>query len=52
MLKSLAKAVAYTKAPVKTFAFLHPLKALKWGGMFLVAKLVFDRVKERRASEA
>lgn len=52
MLKSLAKAIAYSKAPVKTFAFLHPVKAIKWGGIALVAKLVYDRVRARRASQA
>ena len=52
MLKSLAKAIAYWKAPGKTFVLLHPLKALKWGGLLLVAKVLFDRVKGRRTSEA
>lgn len=52
MLKSLTKAVAYWKAPVKTFALLHPMKALKWGGMILVAKVLFDRARKRRATEA
>jgi hypothetical protein len=52
MLKSLMKAIASKKAPKKTFALLHPRKALKWGGLPFVAKVLFDRAKERRASEA
>lgn len=52
MLKSLAKAVAYWKAPVKTFVLFHPMKALKWGGIVLVAKVLLDRAKERRTGEA
>ena len=52
MLKSLTKAIAYWKAPKRTFVLLHPMKALKWGGFLLVAKLLFDRAKVRRTSEA
>lgn len=52
MLKSVAKAVAYWKAPVKTFVLFHPMKALKWGGMLLAAKFVFDRVAGRRERRA
>ena len=52
MLKSLTKAIAYWKAPKRTFVLLHPMKALKWGGAFLVAKVVYDRMKGRRASQA
>lgn len=41
MLRGLAKLVAYSKAPKRTFAVLHPVKAIKWGaGLFLVKKLV------------
>lgn len=40
MLKTLAKLVAYKKAPKRTFALLHPIKAAKWGaGLFLLKKL-------------
>lgn len=52
MLKSLTKAVAYWKAPVKTFVVLHPMRALKWGGIVLIAKVLLDRGKARRAGEA
>ena len=41
MFKNLIKLVSYKKAPKRTFAFLHPIKALKWGAaFFLVKKLV------------
>lgn len=40
MLKALAKLVAYKNAPMKTFAILHPIRAVKWGaGLFLLKKL-------------
>lgn len=38
MLKGLAKLVAYKTAPKRTFALLHPIKALKWGAALLLAK--------------
>lgn len=44
MLKGLTKLIAYKKAPKKTFALLHPVKALKWGAAFFVAKKVWNRV--------
>lgn len=43
MIKTIAKLIAYKKAPAKTFALLHPLKALKWGAIFLVVKKVLGR---------
>lgn len=44
MIRKLLKLVAYKKAPAKTFALLHPMKALKWGAVFfLVSKLVERR---------
>lgn len=44
MIRKLAKLVAYKKAPAKTFAVLHPMKALKWGAVFfLVSKLIGGR---------
>lgn len=52
MLKSLAKGLAYTKAPVKTFAMLHPRKALKWGAVLLFGKVAYEvgkRVGDARA---
>ncbi len=42
MLKGLAKLVAYRTAPKRTFALLHPLKALKWGAAFLLAKKLWE----------
>lgn len=44
MLKGLTKLVAYKKAPRKTFALLHPIKALKWGAAFYVGKRVWNKV--------
>lgn len=44
MLKGLAKLAAYNKAPKKTFALLHPIKALKWGAAFFVGKKVWNKV--------
>lgn len=45
MLRKLAKAVAYKNAPRKTFALLHPWKALKWGAALFLAKKLFGRGK-------
>ncbi len=42
MLKKLTKLVAYTKAPKKTFAVLHPIKAIKWGAGLYLAKVLWD----------
>jgi hypothetical protein len=51
MLKSLAKLLAYKKAPGKTFALLHPGKALKWGAaLFLLKKLVGSGGSKKQAS--
>lgn len=41
MLKGLTKLVAYKSAPKRTFALLHPVKALKWGAVFLLARKLF-----------
>lgn len=43
MIKTIAKLVAYKKAPAKTFAVLHPVKALKWGAIFFVVSKVLNR---------
>jgi hypothetical protein len=51
MLKAIAKGAAYAKAPVRTFAMLHPGRALRWGAIFLVGKLLYDRAQRRRARE-
>lgn len=41
MFRTLIKLVSYKNAPKRTFAFLHPIKALKWGAaLFLMKKLV------------
>lgn len=47
MLKGISKAVAYYKAPVKTFAVLHPIKAVKWGGIFLLVGMALKRTVGR-----
>jgi len=47
MLKGIAKAVAYYKAPAKTFALLHPLKAAKWGGIFFLVGMAIKRTARR-----
>ena len=43
MIKTIAKLIAYKKAPAKTFAVLHPLKALKWGAIFFIVSKVMKR---------
>lgn len=55
MLGKLLKAGAYAKAPKKTFAVLHPFKALKWGAALWIGKKLYEGVrggssKERAAS--
>ena len=45
MLKRLVKGIAFWKAPKKTYAFLHPVKAAGIAGSIVAAKLVFDRVR-------
>jgi len=45
VLKGLAKLFAYKKAPKKTFAFLHPIKAIKWGAALLVVKKLWDGIR-------
>jgi hypothetical protein len=47
MLKKLAKLFAYRKAPKKTFAFLHPIRAVKWGAAFLLVKKLWESVRGR-----
>ncbi|MBW3534607.1 MAG: hypothetical protein KY453_05230 [Gemmatimonadetes bacterium] len=42
MLRKVAKLIAYKKAPRRTFAVMHPLKALKYGAIYLVVKKVLD----------
>jgi hypothetical protein len=43
MIKTIAKLIAYKKAPASTFAVLHPLKALKWGAIFFIVSRVLHR---------
>ena len=38
MIAKLAKMAAYTKAPRATFAVMHPLKAAKYGAIYLVVR--------------
>lgn len=49
MLGKLAKTVAYVKAPKRTFALFHPVRALKYGAAFWMLKKAFGngRRKER-----
>jgi hypothetical protein len=40
MLKTIAKLFAYKKAPKRTFAVLHPARAVKWfAGLFVIRTL-------------
>lgn len=52
MLRSIAKAAAYAKAPKATFALLHPLKAVKYGLVLWTAKRIFSRGKGRSGAGA
>lgn len=45
MVKRIVKAIAFWKAPKRTYAVLHPVKAAGLAGTLLAAKLVFDRVR-------
>lgn len=45
MWKRVAKAVAYWKAPKKTYALLHPVNALKLGALALVGRRIFGGSK-------
>ncbi len=51
MIKGIAKLVAYKKAPFKTFALLHPVRALKWGAMFFLGKKLWDGVRSESESK-
>lgn len=50
MLKWLAKLFAYKKAPARTFALLHPKKALKWGAALFILKKIFSSGRSRKQS--
>ena len=43
LLTKIAKMAAYTKAPRATFAVMHPLKAAKFGAIYLIVKSVTRR---------
>lgn len=45
MIRRLLKLAAYAKAPRATFAFLHPIRALKWGAAFYVGKKLYERAR-------
>lgn len=45
MLKTLGKLYAYKKSPVQTFALLHPMRALRWGVIFLIVRTVMRRFR-------
>ena len=47
MLRTIAKLAAYKKAPAKTFALLHPMKALKWGAIFFIVSKALQRDQQR-----
>ncbi|MGH7577142.1 MAG: hypothetical protein ACREM1_18695 [Longimicrobiales bacterium] len=40
MIRKLFKLMAYTKAPKATFAFLHPMRALKLGMLLWIIKRI------------
>lgn len=44
MLKTIAKLFAYKKAPKKTFALLHPAKAVKWFTSLVVIRTLWGLV--------
>lgn len=46
------KLYSYAKAPVKTFALLHPVKMLKYSVYFLVGKTLFSWGKQVGRQEA
>ena len=52
MIARLLKGFAYVKAPIKTFAALHPLRFAKYAALFWVGKKVWNRFTDgdRRAA--
>jgi hypothetical protein len=42
MVGGILKMVAYTKAPLKTFMVMHPMRALKWGATYFVVKTALE----------
>ena len=47
MIRSLAKMVAFKKAPKTMFALMSPIKALKWGAAFFLVKKLIGGSKDR-----
>lgn len=54
MIARLLKGFSYLKAPVKTFAALHPLRFAKYAALLWVGKKVWTRFTdgERRTSDS
>ena len=49
MIGKLAKMVAYSKAPKKTFALLHPFRAAKLAAVFFIGRKLFGGKKSGAA---
>lgn len=43
MLRQIAKVMAYKKAPKSVFAVMHPMKAAKYGAIYMVVKKALGR---------
>ncbi|MEX0891040.1 MAG: hypothetical protein WEB88_02640 [Gemmatimonadota bacterium] len=52
MLRNIAKAAAYAKAPKATFAVLHPFKAVKYGILLWTARKLFSGGNGRSGARA
>ena len=48
MIGRMLRGAAYAKAPVETFVLSHPLRALKWGAMYLTVKTLLDMRRKHR----
>lgn len=44
MIGTIAKMAAYAKAPGATFMMMHPIKAAKYGAIYLLVRSVTRRV--------
>lgn len=42
MFGRLIRLTAYAAAPVTTFVLLHPVRALRWGAVYLIVKNVLE----------
>ena len=47
MMGRMMRLAGYAKAPVETFVFLHPLRALKLGAAYLVVKKALEMHRRR-----